>query len=79
MSCAVAELLRDKGVPVVFATDYGVSGARADLRSAPLLSKHPSLNISAQALLGCSSQLACSTIYRMAIQFPIRIALKAKI
>jgi CheY-like chemotaxis protein len=39
LSYPVAELLRDKGVWVVFATGYGVSGLRPDLRDAPVLAK----------------------------------------
>ncbi len=39
LSYPVAELLRDKGVRVVFATGYGVSGLRPDLRNAPVLAK----------------------------------------
>lgn len=39
LSYPVAEKLRDKGVWVVFATGYGVSGLRPDLRDAPVLAK----------------------------------------
>ncbi len=55
MSYPVAEMLRDKGVPVVFATGYGVAGVRADLRSAPVLSKPFSLEQLAQALSAAPS------------------------
>ncbi|MGE0225647.1 MAG: response regulator [Acetobacteraceae bacterium] len=39
MSYPVAEVLRGRGIPVVFATGYGTDGLPSTLRNVPVLSK----------------------------------------
>lgn len=39
MSYPVADMLRARGIPFVFATGYGVAGLRDDLKSAPVIQK----------------------------------------
>jgi CheY-like chemotaxis protein len=38
-SFPVADVLRDRGIPFVFATGYGIDGIREDYRAAPVLQK----------------------------------------
>ncbi len=52
MSYPVAEVLQARGVPVVFATGYGVSGLSGKFQGAPVLSKPYNMVQLETALLG---------------------------
>jgi len=50
MSYPVAELLRSRGVPFLFATGYGTDGLPEGMRNVPVLSKPFGLERFAEAL-----------------------------
>ena len=39
LSFPIADVLRERGIPFVFATGYGVDGVRDEYRAAPILQK----------------------------------------
>jgi CheY-like chemotaxis protein len=51
MSFPVAELLRSRGIPFLFATGYGTDGLPEELRNVPVLSKPFLLEQFAEALV----------------------------
>ena len=54
-SFPVADLLRARGIPYVFATGYGIDGIREEYRSAPVLQKPFRSGDLAEALRGAAA------------------------